>query len=322
MKFSKYILTLSVFIMGCILFFSCTKPDSHTIRIGVLKGPTEISFMKMINDAPVINGRRVEFVFKNEPQQIQSLMMRNEIDFAVLPTVMAVNLYNKGLKYQMIACPVWGTLYLLSNDSSIKSLEQLENKETAVFGQGVTPDILFRNLLGERKIHNVKLNYTYTSNTDVAQALLQRKVKTAILSEPAVSILLARDTAVKIVSEISCVDFVDNAERDIFIQTAFLVSNRFSARFPDSTHKIADEYRTSCNFINYNPDEAAKLAVKLRMLPDMTTAQISLPLCNIRYVAAFAIEHEMLHYLDIFLRYDKRSIGGKFPDTNFIYKIN
>jgi NitT/TauT family transport system substrate-binding protein len=111
-------------------------------------------------------------------------MLRGEIDFAILPTVMAVNLYNKGLNYKMIACPVWGTLYLLTNDTTINALDKLENNETAVFGQGVTPDILFRNLLEQKNIKNVRINYSFTANADVAQALLQRKVKTAVLSEP------------------------------------------------------------------------------------------------------------------------------------------
>lgn len=315
--FTRFTLLCSLFV----LIVSCNNSHHETIRIGVLKGPSEISFMKMMHDVTVVNGRKVEFIIKNEPQQIQSLMMRGEVDFAVLPTVMAVNLYNKGLNYKMIACPVWGTLYLLTNDSTINTLEKLENNETAVFGQGVTPDILFRNLLEEKNIKNVRLNYTFTTNSDVAQALLQRRVKTAVLSEPAVSVLLARDSTIKMVTDISCVDFVDNAERDIFVQTAFLVNSKFSEKFPDTTGKIADEYRVSCNFINNNPDQAAQLAVKLHILPNLATARISLPLCNIRYVAAFAVEHEMLHYLDIFMGYDKRSIGGKFPDKDFIYKM-
>lgn len=322
MKSFNFLSRLTLLFSLCFFIMSCNNSQHDTIRIGVLKGPSEISFMKMMNDTSVINGRRVEFFIKNEPQQIQSLMLRGEIDFAILPTVMAVNLYNKGLNYKMIACPVWGTLYLLTNDTTINALDKLENNETAVFGQGVTPDILFRNLLEQKNIKNVRINYSFTANADVAQALLQRKVKTAVLSEPAVSILLARDSAIKIVSDISCVDFVDNAERDIFVQTAFLVNSKFSEKFPDTTCKIADEYRTSCNYISNFPEEAAQLAVKLEILPNVETARISLPLCNIRYIAAFAVEHELLHYLDIFLEYDKRSIGGKFPDKDFIYKMN
>ncbi len=322
MKILHFIIRKVIFFTVSGFLLSCQSVERDVVRIGVLKGPSEISFMKMMNEVQEINGRKVEYVIKNEPQQIQSLMMRGEIDFAILPTVIAVNLYNKGLDYKMIACPVWGTLYLLTNDLKIQNIYQLENKEIAVFGQGVTPDILFRNLLKKINIKNVKFNYTYSSNTDVAQALLQRKVKTAVLSEPAVSILLAKDSTIKIVSDINCKDFVDNAERDIFIQTAFLVSRKFSERYPDATERIADEFRLSCNFINNHPEESAQLAVKLHILPDLHTAHLSLPLCNVRYVAAFAIEHELYHYLDIFHRYDKRSIGGKHPDADFIYKMN
>ncbi len=311
-----------VYIFLFLFLWSCSKRDADIIRIGILHGPTEISFMKMISENEDIATKKVEFIIKDEPLQIQSLMMRNEVDFAVLPTVMAVNLYNKGMKYQMLACPVWGTLYLVSNDKDIRRLKDLENKETAVFGQGVTPDILFRNLLIKRKINKVRINYQYTSNSDIAQALLQHKVKTGVLSEPAVSILLSKDSTLHIVNSVSCEDFVDNVETDIFIQTAFLVSNKFSQKYPQVVKKVAREYRQSCNFVINQPDAAKKLAVELKLFPDVNTAEISLPLCNVRYVAAFALEHELLHYLDIFYKFDSKSIGGKLPDSNFLYKMN
>lgn len=103
-----------LFIIFCC--FSCKEQKSDTIRIGVLNGPTAISFIQLIDKPLMIDGKRTEIIFKSDPQQIQALMMRNELDFAVLPTVMAANLYNKGVDFKIVAIPVWGNfIFLLSN---------------------------------------------------------------------------------------------------------------------------------------------------------------------------------------------------------------
>jgi len=317
----KIFIQFHVFILLMIFgLFSCDQKSPETIKIGILKGPSEISFMQMIDNEPEYKGKKVEFIIKNEPQQIQALMIQKKIDFAVLPTVMAANLYNKGVNYKMLACPIWGTMYILSKNPAIKSINNLENRSISVFGQGITPDILLQNLLKNNKIKNVRIDYTFTSNTDLAQALLQNRVENAILSEPLVSVLLNKKQKLKNISQLTCENYVNKIETDIFAQTALIVNGSFSDKYPDIVDFVCTEYMNSCNFINEQPLEAANLALKLNILPDLKTAMISLPLCNIRYVGAFTIEHELEHYLNIFLNYDPKSIGGKIPSKNFIYK--
>ena len=79
-------------------------------------------------------------------------------------------------------------------------------------------------------------------------------------------------------------------------------------------------YTSSCNYISEQPLQAAELMVKHHFSPNAQVAQISIPLCDIKYVAAFAIEKELFDYLSIFYRYNPESIGGKLPSENFIYQ--
>jgi len=90
-----------------VLLLSCSKKPSDTIRIGVLEGPSAVSFIQLIDQPTLIEDKKIEIIIKSEPLQIQALMMQGELDFAILPTVMAANLYNKGLGYRMVACPIW-----------------------------------------------------------------------------------------------------------------------------------------------------------------------------------------------------------------------
>jgi NitT/TauT family transport system substrate-binding protein len=85
-----------------------------------------------------------------------------------------------------------------------------------------------------------------------------------------------------------------------FVQSAFVVSNNFIEQHSELISEVSNAYALSCNFINEQPAEAARMLVAKGMMPDEQTAQTALPLCNIRYVSAFAIERETRRYLEIF----------------------
>lgn len=308
------------FLLILICFVSCNEKPSNTIRIGALEGPSAISFIQMIDNPQFINGKKVEIIIKSDPQQIQALMMQHKLDFAILPTVMAANLYNKGVDFKIIAVPIWGTLYVLANHPGIKSFSDLNNQTISVFGQGATPDILLQRFVEYNSLTGVNIDYSYSGNNDLSQALLHKKVRIAVVSEPMASILLTKDSSIHIVTKLNCEEFVLNTDVDIFAQTSFLVNNKYIENYGKSIDRICAAYSRSCNFINDQPDEAARLLVKHRFLTDFNAARISLPLCNIRYVGAFAVERELMKYLNIFFEYDPASIGGKLPNRNIIYQ--
>lgn len=302
-------------------FTACNKQSNNNIiKVGVLEGPSAVSFVKLLDEDHIIDGRKVEIIVKNEPSQIQAMMLKSELDFAVLPTVMAANLFNKGVKYRMIACPIWGTLYLLSNEEAVQNLNDLENKEIAVFGQSSTADILTKHLIANENISCKGLDYRFKTNQEIAQALLSREIKTAVVSEPLVSILINRDPNIHIVEKLSCEGYIEDSPKNYFIQSAFVVSDKFIKSHPNSIPKICNAYINSCNFVNENPETAARLMVQHKIIPNTNAAIKSIELCNIQYIAAFALVRELYHYLHIFHSENPESIGGKIPNHDFIYQ--
>jgi NitT/TauT family transport system substrate-binding protein len=299
-------------------FFSCTNKDSKTISIGILEGPSTVSFIKMIHQPPTIEGKEVKFIIKSDPMQIQALMMQNKLDFAVLPTVMAANLYNKGVDYRLLAIPIWGTLYLASNDSTVQCISELKNQTIHVFGQGATADILLQKYLHNNNLQKVKIDYSYSSNHEIAMALLHQKIKLAVVSEPQMSVLLSKDTSIQILTEITCEDRDSIYNKNIFAQTSFLVNNRLSSDYKDLICEVSSAYAESCEYTNHHTDEAAKLLLKLGYYPDLITAFRSIPLCNIHYVPASEIKDKITRYLNIFYNAEPKSVGGKMPDDDFI----
>ncbi len=302
-----------------VTFFSCKEKTEDTIKIGILNGPSAVSFIQLVDKQVYVDDKKVEIIIKSEPLQIQALMMKKEVDFAILPTVMAANLYNKGLKYKVVACPIWGTLYLLTNDPAI-SKNNLGNQKISVFGRASTADVLLRRYLKERNINDEYIDYTHSTNHEVAQALQSKSIKLGVVSEPLVSNLLAQDSQIKIIDKLDCEEYIDNQSRDIFVQTSFVVSSKFIESYPNLINKVCELYSKSCNFVNEQTQEAAKLMVKHKISPSTEVAKASIPLCNIQYVGAFALEKEITKYLNIFYEFNPQSIGGKLPDKDFIFQ--
>jgi len=302
-----------------VLFYSCTSKQPETIRIGVLYGPSAVSFLPMMEHDSVIDGKKIEITIMKEPQQVQALMMQGKLDFAILPTLMAANLYNKGVEYQMLACPVWGTLYILTNDT-IQTIQGLKGRTISVLGQGATPDVLLRRVLDEHGITNAKPDYTFTTHAEIAQALLMHKTSIAVVSEPIVSNLMSKDSSIHIVSKLTCEDKVNSTDRDLFVQTAFLVSRRFSVANKALVDKISKSYASSCTTCNEQPESTAKLMLKYKLATDEAVARRSLPLCNIHYVEASSINDKIFRFLNIFYQFNPKCLGDKMPDQGFVYR--
>lgn len=312
-----YLLLFSIFLLN-----SCKKEESNRIKIGILDGPSVVSFIKMIDEPPIIGGKQVEFIIKSEPLQIQAMLVKDELDFAILPTISAVNLYNKAVDFRIIACPIWGTLYVLSNDENIKDIKDLNGKNISVFGQGTTPDIVLQLMLEKNKIADVNIDYAFQTNAEIAQALRSGKIDIAVVSEPLVSLLITESTNIHIVGEVTCEDFIDGYDRNIFAQSSFVVNSSFIENNNILIPYVANSYAASCNFVNEESDKAAELLVKHNILPSIEIAKTTIPLCNIEYLAAFAVDRELYRYINIYNRIAPESIGGKIPTNKIIYSLN
>lgn len=107
----------------------------------------------------------------NEPLHVRKMMLDGSADFAILPMNMAAILYNRGLDYHLAAVPVWGTLYLFGNDTSITEWDHLRGERVHVMAKGMTPDVLFRYLLQKNNIdpdREITLDYSFPTHIDLA----------------------------------------------------------------------------------------------------------------------------------------------------------
>ncbi len=315
---------LAIFILLSLACIACkegaVRGKYEGMTLASLKGPSSMALIKLIDslDSDSHTGLRADIL--DEPLQVRKMMLDGSADFAILPTTMAAILYNKGLDYRLIAIPVWGSLYLFGADTTIGNWEDLRGKRVNVMARGMTPDVLFRYLLeknGIRPEADVVLDYSYPTHIELANAVAAGQAELAVLSEPLVSMVAARNTNIHPVLDLN--NEWERATGIAMAQTALLAKGHIIRNNPELIERVIDACSRSVEWVNSNPDSAAALIVSYGILPDVKTAVASIPRSHMEFRRAQDISAEIEAYLRIFFNMEPDIIGGKIPDEAFIY---
>ena len=245
-------------------------------------------------------------------------MLENKVDFAILPTTMGAILYNKGLPYKLAAIPVWGTLYLFGNDTTVKTWNDLKGKRINLMAKGMTPDVLFKYLLVQNDIdlsRDVILDYSFPTHIDLANAVAANQADLAVISEPLVSLVMQKNKQVYPIMDLNT-EWQKVNEAPI-AQTAFLVHKDFSLQNTIELEEILQAYKNSSNWVIQNQEKAAEFIVKYNILPNTEVALSTIPRCNLNFKEASETKKEIMEYLKTFYELNTVIIGNKIPDDNF-----
>ncbi len=279
-----------------------------------------MGMIKLIDSLSQVSQSRVRVDIYNEPIQVRKVMIEGSADFALLPSTMAAILYNKGIDYQLLAIPVWGTLYLFGSDTTLTQWEHLKGKKINIMAKGMTPDILFRHLLeknGLNPLRDLELDYSFPTHIDLANAVAAGQATLGVISEPMVSLVMQRNKSVHALFDL---DMEWQKIHSVpLAQTALMVKGDFTERFPGYLEQIISSYKYSTLWVNEYPDSAAALMVKHQILPDVEVARNSIPRSNLKFVDARDVKDGIYSYLSVFYEMNPDIIGGKMPNEDFIY---
>lgn len=301
------------------------KADLTEVKIATISGPSAMSMVKVIEEKPDLGEQvKAEYLIKDNPDLIKAMMLQKEVDIATIPTNLAAILYNKQGDYQAAAITVWGTLYLVGQDDSVKKWADLENKKVHVMGKGLTPEIAFRYLLKEKGIDpdkDLQLDYSFPMPKDLANATAAGKAKLALLSEPTASMVLDKNQNLKVIMDINQ-EWDDTFKETPMAQTCVVVRKDFAANHPDVVKAFLEKYKESTEWVNDNACawSAGGLIVKHKILSDPKMAAVSIPRSNIKYKKADEIREGINKYLELLYNFDPKIVGGKLPDEGFYYQ--
>jgi len=294
-------------------YAAVSYPLIHMVESGALKDVAEV----------------VEFRPWKDPDQLRVLALdaKAEADFVAMPTNVAANLYNRGVKLKLLNVSTWGVLWMVSRDPTLKTLADFKGKENAMPFRADMPDIVF-GLLAEGQGLNPKRDYKLryvASPLDAMQLLIMRRVDHALLAEPAVSMALRKTRSFPI-SVIA-----PELHRGVDLQQEWGRVYRSEARMPQAgivalgnardnaalVERFQNAYAASLAWCQANAGACGKLVAKrVDMLTPEAVAD-SMTVSQMRFVTAAEARPELEAFFKRLHAKQPALLGGKLPDAGF-----
>lgn len=296
-------------------YAAVSNPLIHMVESGALKDVADT----------------VEFQTWKDPDQLRMLALdgKTAIDFIAMPTNVAANLYNRGVKLQLINVATWGVLWMVSREDGLKTLADFKGKEILMPFRADMPDILFQALVEKQGLdlkRDFKLRYVGTP-LDAMQLLITRRADHALLAEPAVSVALRKTKSfpVSIVAPtlFRSVDLQQEwgrvMQREARIPQAGMVAMGQALANPALVEKFQKAYAASLLWCEKSPDECGKLVAKrVDMLTPEGVAD-SVRVDNAVFVSARDAKPELEYFFGLLHARQSALVGGKLPDSKFYY---
>lgn len=273
--------------------------------------------------------KKMEFKIWKNPDQMRALALKGDVDFIATPTNVAANLYNKGADIRLLNVSIWGVLWMVSRDESLKSVADFKGKEIAMPFREDMPDIIFSKLAEASGLDPKKdFKLRYVSNPlDAMQLLIMRRVDHALLAEPAVSMALRKTKSFPM--KIIAPDLYRSADlqkewgkllkRETHIpQAGMAVINKDLSKHV--IQRFMEEYKKATQWCLDNPDEAGKIVAERIDLLTPEAVSDSIKVSQFKDVPSTEARRELEYFFNILHSKTPALIGGKLPDDGFYYQ--
>lgn len=319
MKFTR-----SVFIIIAALGFTAYLPAQEkvlptTIVVGVLKGPTGIGLIRLV-DKPLVlpDGRKVECAVVPSVDLMVAKLARKELVFASLPTNTAASLYKLDTGYALAAVTGNGMLSVLTRDPSIKGVADLRGKTLYASGQGAVPEYVLRAILTKASIDpdtglSLRFGLAYP---EIAASLIAGKIDTALLPEPFATMALSGSKELRQAFDVQK-EYAGAGGAADYPISVLSVRSDFARAEPAAAVAILQAVKESIAWVKANPAEAGALAEKLDFGLKAAVATASIPKTNYVFRTAKESKSDIQALFSLFLARDPDSLGGALPDEGF-----
>lgn len=332
-KMKKRIGTLTMALMlvlSTLFTVGCSKESSNTgqvnqeskkekIKIAVLKGPTGMGIVKLIED----NKNDYEISLFDSPDQIVSKIVSGDVDGAAVPSNLAPILYNKTEgKIQLLGINTLGILYIVENGTTIKDIKDLKGKTIYSSGKGGTPEYVLNYILKKNGLEpdkDVKIEYKM-QHSDLAAVIASKEVKIAVLPEPFVTTTKMKDKDLQVPIDLTKEWEKVSENKDKLVMGTLVFRKDFIDKRGKDVEEFLAKYKDSVDFVNKNKEEAGKLIEKNGIIANAKIAETAIPKCNIVFISAQEGKESLNNFYEVLKENDPKSIGGKIPDENFYYK--
>ena len=297
--------------------------DGTLIRVASLKGPTSLGLLFLMDKANKgETANTYEFRMATGADEILPLMVKGDLDIALVPANVASILYHKTQGgVEVIDINTLGVLYMVSGEDGLTDFMNLKGKTIYLTGKGTTPDYVLQYLLNANgmSVDDVTLEYK-SEATEVASVLAEDPTAIGLLPQPFVTAACMQNDALKVIFDLNEEwNKVQGASGSSMVTGVTVVRKEFLEENEEAVKAFMEEHKASAEAINADPATGAALAVEAQIVAKEPIAQKAIPDCNITYMDKAEMKQALSGYLDVLFHQDSQSIGGGLPESDFYY---
>lgn len=297
--------------------------DDVKIRVGSLKGPTSMGILMLKEKAQAgETDNEYEFTMAAGADELLPLMVKGDMDVALVPANVAAALYQKtdgGVA--VVDINTLGVLYMVSGDQTIESVEDLKGKTIYLTGKGTTPDYVLNYVLAENGLSKEDYKLEYKSEaTEVAALLSKEPQGIGLLPQPFVTAACAQNEALLVVLDMNEEwDRIQGEDGSRLVTGVTVVRKEFLEEHEGAVKAFMEEHEKSTQAINADVDKGAALAAAEGIVAKEGIAKKAIPECNISYIDGKEMKTALEGYLNVLYAANPESVGGKLPEEDFYY---
>lgn len=312
---------LGALLTGC---GSGKAEEKVTVKVGALKGATTLGLLPLEDKAANGEaGENYEFSMMTAADELLPMMIKGELDIALLPSNVASILYQKtNGGVTVIDINTLGVLYMVSGDSSITGVEDLAGRTIYLTGKGTTPDYVLHYILsGNGMDADSDCTLEYKSEaTEVAALLAENPDAIGLLPQPFVTAACAQNDALSVILDMNAEwEKLQGEDGSRLVTGVTVVRNEFLQEHENAVVTFMEEHQASAQSMNSDVENGAKLAAASEIIAKEPIALKAIPKCNITYIDGADMKQALSGYLEVLYEQNPESIGGALPGDDFYY---
>ncbi len=310
-------------VLLCTMFFGgCGKQESVNIRIGSLKGPTSMGMLFLMEKAKQgETASDYEFQMATGADELLPLMVKGDLDIALVPANVAAVLYQKtegGVT--VIDINTLGVLYLVTGTAEITSVADLKGKTIYLTGKGTTPEASLKYILQQNGLTEADYTLEFKSEAaEVAAVLAENPAAIGLLPQPFVTAALLQNEALKVVLDMNEEWMKVQEDGSGMVTGVTVVRKEFLEQNEAAVKAFLEEHRNSADAINQDVNTGAALAVEAGIVAKEAIAQKAIPQCNITCITGDEMKQALSKYLTVLDTFASELVGGAVPGDDFYY---
>jgi len=299
----------------------------------VLSGPPAIVSAPLIHMAET-NARaavaaQTGFTSWRDPDQLRVMALGGKADVLAMPSNVAANLYNRGAGVTLLNISTWGALWIVTRDGARRTLADFRGEEIAVPFRGDMPDLMLQLLAARQGLdarRDFRVRYVPTP-MEAMQLLITRRVRHALLAEPAVSMALRKTQSFPvglIAPELHRGADLQQEWGRVFqraprIPQAGIAAVGAVRAQPAVLAAVAEAYARSVAWCRANPLECGRMvAARMDLLTPEAVAD-AVATSQLDAVPAQRARAEIDFFFQQLFARDPALLGGKLPDDKFFH---